>query len=456
MADLLDRLSTKTKEPAAGDLLDRIAGKQQDRGFLGTLASDVAGIPSAIGQTIFHPIDTLKAMGQAQLGEFSKAKEQFGQKHYSEAFGHGLAGLLPLAGPAAAQSGEEFGSGQPGAGAAHAFELLAPSAGRLLPKAAQPGRLLSGPLRTAAEKTYAQVLAPGTKADKFLTRNKLLTPAGRGLLERRVMGLTEKGLKARIERNLETSETALNDAWSRLGPNHQQNLLPILDEIQSRAVKEATQPVGVTQFPTRGLGTRRIINGDLYNAYQNIALKLIDSMGPVADQASSYSLRKFRQILDEQVKASFAGGELKSAERVAQRGATDAIRDVLNRDPSVAAVNREYSFWRSARDVFEHTNLRRVGQKGALNKLASAAGGGAGAVVGGGTGGVRGATEGFFLGRIAAQKLDEVFNSTAWKTVSAVSKNRVAELLAQGKGEQALGVATRAAAYSALREKTEQ
>lgn len=452
-----DRPAARREVPQDLGIFDRLS-PTESKGFLGTLASDVAGIPGAVASTVAHPIETVKSLARAQGAEFGKAKEEFGRKHYTEAFGHSLAGLLPVIGPAAAQTGEELGTpGQQGAGAAHAFELLAPSAGKLLPKGLSPTRALARPLRTAAERTYAQVLAPGTKADKFLTARKLLAPPGRDLLQRRVMGLTEKGLHSRIARNLSTAEQNLDAAWNQLGPLHQQKLTPILDEIQDRAIKEATQPVGGTQFPTRGLGQRRIIDADLYGAYQNIALKMIESMGPIADEASSFSLRKFRQILDNRVKQSFTGGELSSAERVAQRGATDAIRNVLNQEPSIAAVNREYTFWRSAKDVFEHTNLRKVGQKGALKKLAAAAGGGGGAVVGAtGGGGIRGATEGYFIGKIAAQKLDEVLNSTAWKTVSAVSKNRIAELLAAGKGDQAAALATRAAAYSALRSREEE
>ena len=38
--------------------------------------------------------------------------------------------------------------------------------------------------RRSAEKEYAQVLAPGTKADKYVTAKKLLTPAGQDLLDR--------------------------------------------------------------------------------------------------------------------------------------------------------------------------------------------------------------------------------------------------------------------------------
>lgn len=463
MADLgiFDRLDEgkPARREVSGDLgiFDQIQ-PTESKGFFETLGSDVAGIPGSLYQTVRHPIETGKALYEMQKGEFSKAGEEFGKKHYSEAFGHGLAALLPVVGPAAAGAGEELGTpGQAGAGLAHTAELLGPEALKVLPTRYNPTRVLTRPLRTAAEKTYAQVLAPGTKADKFLTARKLLTPAGKDLLQRRVMGLTEKGLHARIGGKLAQAEQNLDAAWQQLGPLHQQHLTPILDALQDRAVREATESVGGTQFPTRGLGQRRIIDPDLYSAYQDIAGKVIESMGPVADEASSYSLRKFRQMLDRRVKTSFTGGELTGAQKVAQRGAADAIREVLNSsDPTLSAANREYSFWRSAKDVFEHTSLRRVGQKGALRKLAGAAGAGAGAILGGETGGVGGAAEGIVIGRIAAEKLDAVLNSTAWKTVSAVSKNRVAELLAQGKGDQAAALAARAAAYSALRDRENQ
>lgn len=71
-----------------------------------------------------------KGLTEAQLGQFAKGRQAYTQGRYSEAFGHTLAGVLPVVGPAAANVGEEIGTGDPrtmahGVGAA--ATLLAPS-----------------------------------------------------------------------------------------------------------------------------------------------------------------------------------------------------------------------------------------------------------------------------------------------------------------------------------------
>ena len=75
-------------------------------------------------------IRRLTSMGtgavQQSVDEAKTAKERLGQGRVSEAVGH-AGGATPFIGPLAAQTGEEFGSGQYGKGVVHALELLAPS-----------------------------------------------------------------------------------------------------------------------------------------------------------------------------------------------------------------------------------------------------------------------------------------------------------------------------------------
>jgi len=111
-------------------------GQEQakDPGFWKTLGSDIASIPGGIVHAVTSPIETGKALVNAQTGELRKARDAWNQGDLVTAGARGLAGLLPIVGPAAAQAGEDFGEGRPGAGAAHALELLGPSAAKLLPK----------------------------------------------------------------------------------------------------------------------------------------------------------------------------------------------------------------------------------------------------------------------------------------------------------------------------------
>jgi hypothetical protein len=299
-------------------------------------------------------------------------------------------------------------------------------------------------LRRSAEKEYAEVLAPSGKADKFVTKNKLLKQPGKDLLDRRVGALTEEGLKSKIDRRVTSLGDQLDKHWKSLGPQAQQKLIPILDDIQAQAVRAATEEVGPRQFPTPGLENRRIMDQKLYDAYQHEAMTLLEHLGPRADEASSWSLRKVRQLMDKKVKNSFRGAEITSEAAEAKRASTDAVRRMINGGSvDMKALNAEISFWMNAQEVFGNTSMRRIGQKGTLEKLAGGLMAAGGAAAGFHAGGARESIEFAILGRVAGQKLEQTLNSTAWKTVSAISKNEVARLLATGKGEQAAGLAAR-------------
>lgn len=125
----------------------RNRARQTGGEFTGTLERDIREIPGSLLQAGMHPIETLKGMGQQQLEQFQKAgteaqrtAELIRQGHYGQALleapsvlGYGVAGAVPILGPAAAQAGEEFREGQYKTGAAHALELLGPDLLRLTP-----------------------------------------------------------------------------------------------------------------------------------------------------------------------------------------------------------------------------------------------------------------------------------------------------------------------------------
>lgn len=82
-----------------------------------------------VAQAVRHPIDTAVAAKDAMGEQWEKAYHAGAEGRYSEAVGHGLAGSLPLVGPAAAAAGERIGSGDVAGGLGEAAGLLAPIAG---------------------------------------------------------------------------------------------------------------------------------------------------------------------------------------------------------------------------------------------------------------------------------------------------------------------------------------
>lgn len=109
-----------------------------------------------IGQAVAHPIATGEALVGSQLEQFKKAKDLYGQGRYQEAAGYGLAGALPMLGPAAAAAGEQIASGDVAGGIGKGIGLLAPAAiGSVAPKGVRAGALKVNP-DTAAAVAYAE------------------------------------------------------------------------------------------------------------------------------------------------------------------------------------------------------------------------------------------------------------------------------------------------------------
>jgi hypothetical protein len=76
-------------------------------------AKQVNPLPMITGtaSAIAHPLDTAHNIYNAQKGELAQVPSLVREGRYSEAVGHGTAGLLPIIGPAAAKIGEQGGGG---------------------------------------------------------------------------------------------------------------------------------------------------------------------------------------------------------------------------------------------------------------------------------------------------------------------------------------------------------
>src|ERR1700722_2775479 len=201
MPDIFDRLATSpqpTGGATGGDIFDRVSkqrsketdpeklftptqranlnktedyierntpkGAMEQAGeFFSTLGKDAVGAAKSVG-TLVNPFSDprdvtgiISNIFGAQVDQFKKVPGDIRQGHYSEAAGHAVAGALPLAGPAAAQAGEEIGDKRFGSGAAHALELLGPAAaGEVIPRRVG-GRVLSNVNNPTEEAALASV-----------------------------------------------------------------------------------------------------------------------------------------------------------------------------------------------------------------------------------------------------------------------------------------------------------
>lgn len=122
------------------------------------------------------------------------------------------------------------------------------------------------------------------------------------------------------------------------------------------------------------------------------------------------------------------------SEAFAKREATNAIRAlVANEVPDLAAINKEFSFWKNLDDVVGQTLKRTQPQKPGLGRLAAE---GVGQVVGGMAGagaGPAGAVGGaLFVGKLGALA-KTVFESPSWKLADAHLKDQLATAIMKGR-----------------------
>jgi hypothetical protein len=105
--------------------------------------------------------------------------------------------------------------------------------------------------------------------------------------------------------------------------------------------------------------------------------------------------------------------------------AADAIRDELGKQfPDIDALNKQYSFWKNVEKVVGDTVLRRQGQGKPLTQTLMGVAGTAMGAPGGPLAAI--------AGKEGMEGLAALTRSTAWKTVSAVQKAKLAAYLVSG------------------------
>lgn len=125
-----------------------------------------------------------------------------------------------------------------------------------------------------------------------------------------------------------------------------------------------------------------------------------------------------------------------SATAWATREAASAFRGLIAKaDPDIAALNKEYAFWKGLKDVLTETERRTQAQSGGLGQLIL---GGSGATIGAMTGtSTSDRVQNAFLGGVAGRQVIKLMQSPAWRTrVSAPYKNMLADALASGSAQR--------------------
>lgn len=392
--------------------------------FLGASVGDTL---SGAYNAVRHPIDTAVNAYHAQVDQGKQAANSFSQGDYLSAGGHALAAALPVVGPAAAQAGEEIGSGNVAGGLGHAAALLAPVAAKGVVgalKATPAAGAATDALTQGAKENFYKALNPTTKINKALTENKIAP----GLVERGVKATSLEDLKAQADQHTQELGQQIDDIYDQhAAAGTKVNPQPIIDALEKE--KQGYTVAGVP-INKSYVGTLT----DLQDQLKDVS-KAHGGDVPLAD------LRQIRQIHDETVAQSKGGFALDPAGQGAVRASktfADAIRSTFAQSvPELAPINKEFSFWKDTAKVAGDTNTRRVGQATPLTQRLAQ---GSGAVLGGHIGGPAGAV----VGAEAGLKLARLQNSMLWNSVSASTKSQVAGMIQSGNAAGALDIASKA------------
>lgn len=290
--------------------------------------------------------------------------------------------------------------------------------------ASELGAPASSYLKAAAAKQYEKALAPTTNANKVIAKN--ITPE---MIDRGIVG-SPAAIKEKAVENANAIRPQLNQAYDQLSA-------------QPLAGSGAQVISDLEKLKGKYMANGMVVNKaavDAINGVQGVVQQFGADVSPK-------TLRQVKAVFDQPVAArgGYAGADLTTAYTLqAEKGAANSIRDILHSaSPDIAALDKEITFWLNVKRVAGATANRQVGQAGglakALSPLAGAAAGGIGMASGAGAAHsieAAAAATGLAL-------TTQIVRSPAWRTTSAVVKDRLATALASGNVQQVAVLAAR-------------
>ena len=288
---------------------------------------------------------------------------------------------------------------------------------------------VSNLLRKLAISQYGRVLHP-------------LAPNAKEVAMEHVPDVLSRGFRASVARSKESLNTkfservtllgkALDQEYSTLDRSTQTQLKPIYDDFGRWIERNAFTGVGTIKDPAlMEAGLKKM--GELQWA-----------LGPYLSQARPSTVWEVRQALDKYVfKNGLTADESLAAANQVREGAANSIRAQLNsQHPTIAALNNEFHLWRSVGELMQRNVTNELGKMQFARNAGIVGRFLMGAAVGGGEAARHGASPWEIGGAAAVMGL--AFESTAWRTVSAESKFKIAELISKGNVEAASALAAR-------------
>ena len=380
-----------------------------------------------LGQAVWSPWQTLKAVGNASASNYAQAKEE--QAKRIAAGGvlpsgpeveHSL-GAIPLVGPALQEVAEKVNTGDYAGAAGSATGLAVPylrPVKSLAAMATPTARAVLGAERSSrvanvvqkvAQNKIVEAIAPqvGQNKPRF---GKDAARIAQTLIDR---GLSSKwsreGVHAAVIEALDVASSKLDDAADARATWKDFDTAEIVKALEAKKTAIQSNPIEASRFPRRiDPETKQLVvepYGEAVTAPAvadrvaqiDAAINRVKTLGP---SVRYEAVKRLRQGFDTEAKAyyhpSTTQDYIKNMSR--QTGAADvtgALREFLaGKDPATAAANAEWSLMKRAKDVLDATEEVERARPKAGRKIMSRV---AGSIAGSEIAGLAGAMAGWLL-----------------------------------------------------------
>lgn len=277
-------------------------------------------------------------------------------------------------------------------------------------------------LLASARKNLEKVLHP-TKAETKKISKEIVIPQ---LLKQPEVALTREGLETKLATQRKTVGEAIGEfgeTGAIKGETPKTKLLDIFEQ------KKA-------QYVVPGKRGKVIVEPEKVKQIEELQ-DIVDEFDDIIPNSTLNQLRKAwakTVYKGKQVRPSLIEGSALDLKDDAVGLMTDEIAKV---NPDLAALNKQYHFLKGAEKVLKETQERKVGQTGVVKKGLAVL---AGAALAPGE-----SLLGKLLGAGGMRLLTNAVDSTAWNTVSAAAKSKLANALVKEEKSKAMEILKRIA-----------
>lgn len=306
---------------------------------------------------------------------------------------------------------------------------------------------IGGLLKDWAQEQYGRFMHPLGRYAKEVAQEQVPRVVEEGY--RKAAGVTLKGIAKKFDKRVADLGAQLDQEYRALDQTTRTRLQPIYTDFYNWVKKEAYTKIGTVKDET------------LREKALEKLLEVQRSFRKFARDSEPSVVWEVRKTLDKYV---FKNGLTADKSVAAANQVNDAmgniIRNQLNKQhPSIGVLNNEFHMVRATAELIHRNINNEFGKRQFASRTWALLRGGMGASIFGGAAyhGGAGWASGVWAaaGATALATLGKVFDTTAWQTVAAVTKNKIGDLLVKGNAEAAANLAARAVGMVASATHTE-